>query len=104
MANKLVNAELVLDVFKKHGAYITLCDVNETVKYCNKNGGEMQCGLDPEGWAYRLAKEEAYQQECEAQEATCDYVHFDHRNQERTERFTWFLSRERERMNKCMAN
>ncbi|EED9464332.1 hypothetical protein ACEWQ7_004623 [Salmonella enterica] len=84
MANKIVNADLVLDVFKKHGAYITLCDVNETVKFCNKNSGEMQYGLDPEGWAHRLAKEEAYQQECEAQEAACDYVHFDQGNQERT--------------------
>lgn len=43
MANKIVDAKLVLDVFKEHGAYITLCDVKETVKYCNKNGGEMQC-------------------------------------------------------------
>lgn len=84
MANKIVNAELVLDVFKEHGAYITLCDINETVKYCNKNGGEMQCGLDPEGWLHRLAKEDAYQQECEAQEATCDYVDYDKGNQERT--------------------
>ncbi|TNL01516.1 hypothetical protein CYD30_28050 [Kosakonia cowanii] len=84
MANNIINAELVLDVFKKHGAYITLCDVNETVKYCNENGGNMQCGLDPEGWVHRLAKEEAYQQECEAQESDFEDVHFEQGNQERT--------------------
>lgn len=104
MANKIVNAELVLDVFKEHGAYITLCDVNETVKYCNKNGGEMQCGLDPEGWVHHLAKEEAYQQECEAQEATCDYVDYGKGNQNVQQIITVFLSRERERMKKGMAN
>ncbi len=44
----------------------------------------MQCGLDPEGWAHRLAKEEAYQQECEAQEGDYEDVHFEQGNQERT--------------------
>ncbi|MFB9087861.1 hypothetical protein ACFFW8_26635 [Erwinia tracheiphila] len=101
MANKIINAELVLNVFKKHGAYITLCDVNETVKYCNENGGNMQCGLDPEGWAHRLAKEEAYQQECEAQEGTCEDMHLTRGTRNVQQRFTRF--RGWEGMNKCMT-
>ncbi|MFC2859720.1 hypothetical protein [Citrobacter farmeri] len=75
MKNKTITAAQVREVFEEHGAYIS--DADETAQHCNENGAIMHCGLDVEGWAHRFAAAEAYQQECEAQEAAMDDVHFD---------------------------
>ncbi len=77
MTIKTITAAQLKEIFEKHGAYIVTREVEETVNQCNENGAVMRCGLDAEGWAERIAEAEAYQQECEAQEAAENDVHFD---------------------------
>jgi hypothetical protein len=63
--------------FESYGAYICPDEIEITAKECNENGSVLHRGLNAEGWAHLFAKEEAYQQECEAQEAASDDGHFD---------------------------
>lgn len=63
--------------FESYGAYICPDEIEVTAKECNENGSVLHRGLNAEGWAHLFAKEEAYQQECEAQEAASDDGHFD---------------------------
>lgn len=63
--------------FESYGAYICPDEIEVTAKECNENGSVLHRSLNAEGWAHLFAKEEAYQQECEAQEAASDDGHFD---------------------------
>lgn len=75
--NKIITAERLKKIFEKNNAYLISHEVEDTVKHCNDNGAMFHCGLNAEGWAERIAKAEAYQQECEGQEASDNDVHFD---------------------------
>lgn len=77
MDNNTITAERLTEIFEIHGAYLISEEIEDTVKQCNDNGAELQGGLDAEGWAIRIAQAEASQQECEAQEAADNDIHFD---------------------------
>ncbi len=71
------NGTELINIFESYGAYIFPDEIEITAKECNENGSVLHRGLNAEGWAHLFAKEEAYQQECEAQEAASDDGHFD---------------------------
>ncbi|ECD9357205.1 hypothetical protein FNI80_22830 [Salmonella enterica subsp. salamae] len=77
MKNKTITETQLISIFESYDAYIRSDEVKHTLKECNENGSVLHRGIDAEGWAHLFAKEEAYQQECEAQEAASEDVHFD---------------------------
>lgn len=77
MKNKTITGAELINIFESYGAYICPDEIEITAKECNENGSVLHRGLNAEGWAHLFAKEEAYQQECEAQEAASNDGHFD---------------------------
>ena len=77
MKNKTITEAELINIFESYGAYILRGGSEGTAKEGNENGSVLHRGLNAEEWAHLIAKEEAYQQECEAQEAASDDGHFD---------------------------
>ncbi|MDI2051542.1 hypothetical protein [Klebsiella pneumoniae] len=77
MKSKTITEAELINIFESYGAYICPDEIEYTLKECNENGSVFHRGFNAEGWAHLFAKEEAYQQQCEAQEAASEDVHFD---------------------------